>query len=94
MTFVLNVLFGIYFQPVNELVCPQIFSFVNGSLNEDLEYNYVIGTFVLASVYLLLTLWLLLEYFIVTWPHFVLPKFLYNVKRKLEKNRLTASIAK
>ena len=97
MTFVLNVLFIIYFQPDNpleEIVCPQIYSFSNGSFNQDLEEEYVIATFVLGSLYAVLAFWLVMEYFMVTWPHFVLPRFLYTIGEKLKQYRLTSPIAK
>ena len=36
--------------------------------------------YVLGGLHTLFSLWMVLEYFIVTWPHFVLPKFLYKIK--------------
>ena len=93
-TLVLNILFVVYFRPADEVVCPQIYSFTNGSFNEDLNPQYVIATFVVGSIYAILSFWMVMEYFIVTWPHFVMPKFLYTFKNKLAKNRLTAPFSK
>ena len=38
-----------------------------------------IAIYVLGSLHLLLAIWMVMEYFIVTWPHFVLPEFLYKI---------------
>jgi hypothetical protein len=94
---VLNILFIIFYNPGFEgveVVCPQIYSFENGTLNGDLSDKYVISTFILGSAYALLAVWMVLEYFIITWPHFVLPKFLYKIFSKLTKYRLTAPLSK
>jgi hypothetical protein len=51
------------------------------------------STFILGSAYALLALWMVLEYFIITWPHFVLPKFLYKLCSKLMEYRLRAPLS-
>ena len=108
VTLILNILFIIYFNPddsnsdgsgqngtaVVELVCPRIYSFESEAFNEALVDEYVVSTFVLGSLYLLLAIWMILEYFIVTWPHFVLPRFLYTYCDKLEKYRLTRPLSR
>lgn len=103
VTLVLNILFIIFFVPGPEIgengenitveeFCPRIL--VNGSINEDLPAKYIVSTFVLSSLYLLLAIWMVLEYYIVTWPHFVLPKILYTLSDKLGEYQLTAPIAR
>lgn len=105
VTLILNILFIIFYNPVEfnpvtqrdepvEVLCPVIYSFENSSLNDDLHENYVVSTFVLGSLYLLLAIWMVVEYFVLMWPHFVLPKFLYSYWAKLGDYNLTEPISK
>lgn len=99
VTLVLNIFFIIYYMPTinEESICPTIYSFVNGTVNPDLHTDYVISTFILGTLYAVLSFWMLLEYFVVTWPHFVLPKFLYSLKKifqKLQRYRLLSWTSK
>ena len=90
LTLVLNIIFIVYFVPNDDVrkICPHFFLFANGTLSPDpdLPHDYVIGNFVIGSLYAFLVVWMLLEYFIITWPHFVLPKFLYNCKKYCENH--------
>ena len=54
-------------------------------VNEGFSSTYVALVFLLGFVFAVLTVWMLLEYYVVTWPHFVLPKFLYTLCKKLAK---------
>ena len=97
VTLVLNVMLIIYFTPSEEEICPIFFSFVNGTINPDFTEEYVISTFVLGSLYAFLVAWMILEHITVTWPHFVLPKFLYDISkycRKVERYRCLSWITK
>ena len=81
-TLILNIFLIIYFGPHdNEKSCPSIFHFHNGTISDDeISHQYTIATFFLGSLYAFLSIWMLLEYFIVTWPHFILPELLYTFK--------------
>ncbi len=94
MILALNILLIVYYDPPSETVCPIAFDFQNGTVNDGFSNEYVIATFVLGGVFATLTLWMLLEYFIVTWPHFVLPHFLYTLHDKLERHKLTWWLAR
>lgn len=83
ITLLLNIFFMIYYEPQGPggIGCPHLFAGAgNFTLNPALNTSYVIANFVLGTLYFLLTVWMLLEYFIVTWPHFVLPEFLYTLQ--------------
>ena len=87
VTLVLNILFIVYFNPGpgEVLLCPQIYSFGNGTLNQDLDDDYIIATLFMGSLFAFLSVWMVLEYFVVTWPHFVFPKILYSIRDKIGK---------
>lgn len=93
---ILNILFIVYFTPPRgeEIVCPSILSFSNNSLNENLDEDYVALTVVVGAAFALLSVWMLLEYFIVMWPHFVLPKIMYTFLGDLDEYRLLAPFSK
>ncbi len=91
MILALNILLIVYYNPPTETVCPIAF---NGTVNDGLSNQYVISTFVLGGVFAILTFWMLIEYFIVTWPHFVLPQILYTLSDKLEEHKLTQWLAR
>ncbi|XP_019851941.1 PREDICTED: inositol 1,4,5-trisphosphate receptor type 3-like [Amphimedon queenslandica] len=40
--------------------------------------------FVLGAIHLFLSLWIVVEYFVINWPHFRLPSFCYTLRAKLE----------
>lgn len=88
ITLILNIF--LIFQPQNGTICPTVYSFSNGTLPEE----YIIATFTLDALYTLLAAWLVLEHFTITWPHFVLPKFIYKLCCKLGRYRLTAWMSK
>ena len=67
----------------NDTICPISISYQNGTLSEDFKIKYVALTFLLGGLFAFLAVWMLLEYFIVTWPHFVLPVFFYDKLYKL-----------
>ena len=96
VTLALNIVFIIYFVPSDENFCPQLFSFDNGTIgpDPDLPDEYVIANFILGSLYAILTVWMLVEYFTVTWPHFVLPEFLYSFKNYCKRHRLLSFLSK
>lgn len=89
----LNILLIVYYHPgSNSTICPVSVSYQNGTLNQGFDIRYVVSTFVLGGIFAILTVWMLLEYFIVTWPHFVFPEFLYNKLYdwlNVEKSRFT-----
>ena len=75
----------VYYMPNDGNVgCPALLDRNNTNftlgINNELSNSYVIATFVLGALYFILTIWMLLEYFIVTWPHFVLPEILYTLQ--------------
>lgn len=57
-------------------------------LNVGFSGEYVAYTFLLGFVFAVLTFWMLIEYFVVTLPHFVLPRFLYTLSKGLAKYRI------
>ena len=89
MILVLNILLIVYYDPPTETVCPIAFDFENGTVARGFSDEYVITTFVLGGVFACLTVWMLLEYFLVTWPHFVMPHFLYTLTDKMDRYTLT-----
>lgn len=82
MTLLLNITLAVYYEPkmMNEGMCPVFFHYVNESVNPDINHELIITTGILGSIYTILVIWMLAEYFTITWPHFVLPKFLYKNK--------------
>ena len=50
--------------------------------NPNVKKPLAIAIYVLGGLHLLLAIWMVMEYFIVTWPHFVLPEFLYRIRFK------------
>lgn len=74
----------------NDTVCPISISYENGTLSEGFEVQYIALTVLLGGLFAFLAVWMLMEYFIVTWPHFVLPEFFYDKLCELlsEKSRL------
>lgn len=79
----INILLLVYYNPDNNAICP--ISILNQNrtlaieLNKDFETKYVIFTVTLGGLFTFLAIWMLLEYFTVTWPHFVLPEFFYKL---------------
>lgn len=92
VTLILNILFVVYFNPGPEetLFCPQIYSFNDETFNPELDGDYVLATLFMGSLFGFLSVWMIMEYFIVTWPHFVLPKTLYSIYDKLGKYNITS----
>ena len=88
----LNILLIVYYNPSNETVCPIAFNFhpsENESIiNDGFSNEYVVSTYVLGSLFAFLTVWMLLEYYIVNLPHFVPPRILYTCSDKMEKYKL------
>jgi inositol 1,4,5-triphosphate receptor type 1 len=52
-------------------------------------FNYLI--YILGAVHLIMSIWIVLEYFIISWPHFKLPMFCYQIwfffKSKIHEKR-------
>ena len=97
VTVLVNLMLMIYFRPTirEEGLCPLFFLFTNnGTINPDFTHDHVISTFVLGSLYALLVIWMILEHFIVTWPHFVLPKFPYAISEWLQRHYISSRITK
>ena len=94
VTFLLNIIFIVYFQPIDPIAeefCPTISSLSNITENSE---EFITATFITGSIYAVLVIWMVLEFLIVSWPHFVLPPILYLVKEKLDGNRMTKLLAK
>ncbi|XP_019861438.1 PREDICTED: uncharacterized protein LOC100634093 isoform X2 [Amphimedon queenslandica] len=51
----------------------------------DFPLWFTIVFYVLGAGHLLLALWIVVEYFIINWPHFKLPTFAYNARAKIGK---------
>ena len=93
VTLILNIIFIVYDRGAR--VCPTV-ALTNLTLSGEDEdrINYILSNFVVGAVYFILAVWMLLEFFVTNWPHFVLPKFLYKFYDILGSYALTAPFAK
>jgi len=89
LTLVLNVIVLVSFRspPPNSTV-PSLPEF-----SSDIDYQILL--YIIGGVHLFFSVWMVLEYFMLTAPHFVLPEFLYRidlVPDSFSQYRLTAWI--
>lgn len=86
VTLILNIILIADFNPSTS--CPVIlnttigglgYEFLNGTELDELDV--LTSSLLFGCIYAILVLWMLIEHFSVTLPHFVLPELLYTISR-------------
>ena len=89
---VLNILTIIHSDD-DTMACPSVFT-INTSIPGKLidPTVYIESIVILGALFSALSVWMLVDYFVTTWPHFVMPRFVYTYSCKilqhLDKNTM------